>query len=53
MSLRETEAPKTLEASRYLAVDPQTLGRLRTLRIGDVELRLDGHQLMVRGTPVR
>ena len=26
--------------------------RLRILRIGDVELRLDGHQIVVRGTPV-
>lgn len=52
MSSRETQAPRAPEPSRYLAVDPQTLGRLRTLRIGDVELRLDGHQLVVRGTPV-
>lgn len=51
-SSKEAQAPTTLETSRYLAVDPQTLGRLRTLRIGDVELRLDGHQLIVRGTPV-
>jgi two-component system response regulator RegX3 len=42
----------TPEASRYLAVDPQTLGRLRILRIGDVELQLDGYRLLVRGTPV-
>jgi two-component system response regulator RegX3 len=49
----ESEAPtNTPEASRYLPVDPRTLGRLRTLRIGDVELHLDGHQLLVRGTPV-
>ncbi|MGH3779891.1 MAG: winged helix-turn-helix domain-containing protein [Pseudonocardiaceae bacterium] len=48
----ERRAPRTPEASSYLAVDPRTLGRLRTLRIGDVELRLDGHQLVVRGTPV-
>jgi two-component system response regulator RegX3 len=42
----------TPEASRYLPVDPQTLGRLRILRIGDVELQLDGYRLLVRGTPV-
>jgi hypothetical protein len=42
----------TPETSRYLSVDPQTLGRLRILRIGDVELHLDGHKLVVRGTPV-
>ncbi|MGA8516947.1 MAG: winged helix-turn-helix domain-containing protein [Pseudonocardiaceae bacterium] len=40
------------ERDRYLSVDPQTLGRLRILRIGDVELQLDGHRLVVRGTPV-
>jgi DNA-binding response OmpR family regulator len=44
-----TNAP---EANHYLSVDPQTLGRLRILRIGDVELQLDGHRLLVRGTPV-
>ena len=43
---------KMPEAGRYLSVDPQTLGRLRILRIGDVELQLDGHRLVVRGTPV-
>ena len=42
----------TSEPSRYLSVDPQTLGQLRILRIGDVELQLDGHRLLVRGTPV-
>jgi DNA-binding response OmpR family regulator len=40
------------EAGRYLSVDPQTLGRLRILRVGDVELQLDGHRLLVRGIPV-
>jgi DNA-binding winged helix-turn-helix (wHTH) protein len=44
--------PNTPEAGRYLSVDPQTLGRLRILRIGDVELQLDGHRLVVRGKPV-
>lgn len=42
----------TSEPRRYLSVDPQTLGRLRILIIGDVELQLDGHRLLVRGTPV-
>ncbi|MGH3780787.1 MAG: winged helix-turn-helix domain-containing protein [Pseudonocardiaceae bacterium] len=37
---------------RYLSVDPQTLGQLRILRIGEVELQLDGHRLVVRGAPV-
>jgi DNA-binding response OmpR family regulator len=53
MSSIESWGPtNTPEASRYLSVDPQTLGRLRILRIGDVELHLDGHRLLVRGTPV-
>jgi DNA-binding response OmpR family regulator len=52
MSSRDTDAPTTPKTSRYVAVDPQTLGRLRTLKIGDVELRVDGHQLIVRGTSV-
>lgn len=52
MSARDADTPRTPESSRYLTVDPQTLGRLRTLKIGDVELRLDGHQLVVRGTLV-
>jgi two-component system alkaline phosphatase synthesis response regulator PhoP len=42
----------TPQASRYLAVDPQTHGRLRTLKIGDVELDLDGYQVVARGTLV-
>ncbi len=40
------------ESGRYLSVDPRTLGRLRILRVGDVELQLDGHRLLVRGAPV-
>jgi hypothetical protein len=32
----------TPEAAGYLSVDPQTLGRLRILRIGDVELQSMG-----------
>jgi two-component system response regulator RegX3 len=44
--------PREEAAGDYLPIDPQTLGRLRTLRIGDVELQLDGHRLVVRGTPV-
>lgn len=42
----------TPQVSRYLPIDPQTLGRLRILRVGDVELQLDGHRLLVRGAPV-
>lgn len=37
---------------RYQPVDPQTRGRLRVLKIGDVELQIDGHRLIVRGQPV-
>jgi two-component system response regulator RegX3 len=46
---RPTNTP---EKNRYLSVDPQSLGHLRILRIGDVELQLDGYRLVVRGTPV-
>lgn len=46
---RPTDTP---QASRYLSVDPQSHGRLRILRIGDVELHLDGHRLLVRGKRV-
>ncbi|MGB8200825.1 MAG: response regulator transcription factor [Pseudonocardiaceae bacterium] len=35
-----------------MSVDPRTVGRLRVLKIGDVELQLDGYRLVVRGTPV-
>ncbi|MGH3549119.1 MAG: winged helix-turn-helix domain-containing protein [Pseudonocardiaceae bacterium] len=42
----------TQDGGRYLSVDPQTVGQLRVLRIGDVELQLDGHRLVVRGSPV-
>jgi two-component system response regulator RegX3 len=41
-----TSTPGT---DRYQPVDPQTLGRLGILRIGDIELQLDGHRLIVRG----
>lgn len=37
---------------RYLSIAPQSLRRLRILRIGDVELHLDGHRVVVRGKPV-
>jgi hypothetical protein len=42
----------TFAASRYLSVDPRTFGRLRILKVGDVELELDGHRVVVRGTYV-
>jgi DNA-binding response OmpR family regulator len=37
---------------RYQRVDPQTLAGLGVLRIGDIELHVDEHQLIVRGKPV-
>jgi two-component system, OmpR family, response regulator RegX3 len=42
----------TPETSHYLSVDPRTVGQLRVLKIGDVELQLDGYRLLVRGKPV-
>jgi DNA-binding response OmpR family regulator len=50
--ISERQPANTPWASRYLVVDPQTLGRLRTLKVGDVELDLDGYRVVVRGTPV-
>jgi two-component system response regulator RegX3 len=44
--------PRKEAPEGYLWVDPQTLGRLRILRVGDVTLHLDGHRLLVRGAPV-
>lgn len=53
MSSMERSTPtNTQKTGHYLSVDPQSLGRLRILRIGDVELHLDGHRLFVRGKPV-
>jgi two-component system, OmpR family, response regulator RegX3 len=49
MEPRPTDMPQTY---RYMSVNPQSLGRLRILGIGDVELHLDGHRLFVRGKPV-
>lgn len=51
-SIERWGADEHPNASHYLPVDPQTLGRLRILRVGDVELQLHGHRLLVRGTPV-
>ena len=51
-SVTSHEPTDTPQTHPYSLVDPHTLGRLRVLRIGDIELELDGHQLLVRGTPV-
>lgn len=48
----EGQPVNTSETSRYVAVDPQTRGRLRMLKVGDVELDLDGYRVVVRGTTV-
>jgi hypothetical protein len=52
----ETDADKHTAGKPLLVgrspESPQSLGRLRILRIGDVELQLDGHRLVVPGTPV-
>ena len=53
MSSMEPRPISMPQTCRYLSVNPQSLGRLRILRIGDVELHLDGHRLFVRGKPVR
>jgi two-component system, OmpR family, response regulator RegX3 len=53
MSLIEGSGPTNIPTTcRYLSVSPQSLGQLRILRIGDVELHLDGHRLFVLGKPV-
>jgi two-component system response regulator RegX3 len=53
MSLMEGSGPTDIPTTcRYLSVSPQSLGQLRILRIGDVELHLDGHRVFVRGKPV-
>jgi DNA-binding response OmpR family regulator len=51
-SIESWAQTNTPEPGRYLSVDPQTIGRLRILRVGDVELQLDGHRLLVRRKPV-
>jgi DNA-binding response OmpR family regulator len=50
--IRNGQLTSTHGGSCYLPVDPQTFGQLRILKIGDVELELDGHRVVVRGTPV-
>ncbi|MCA1694074.1 MAG: response regulator transcription factor [Actinobacteria bacterium] len=50
--MEKWEPTSTQQASRYMPIDPGTFGQLRILRIGDVELHLDGHRLVVRDTPV-
>ena len=50
--IEDREPANTQETRPHQFVDPQTLGQLRILRIAEVELHLDGHKLLVRGTPV-
>ena len=42
-----------IERSAYVSVAPQTLGRLRLLTVGPVELNLDGMAVRVAGNSVR
>jgi two-component system, OmpR family, response regulator RegX3 len=51
-SIENWGSSNTPEERCYRPVAPQTLGRLRVLKIGDIELQLDGYRLLVRGTPV-
>ncbi|PZS40281.1 MAG: hypothetical protein DLM62_03700 [Pseudonocardiales bacterium] len=51
-SVENRELMDTAQTSCYLPVDPRTLGLLRVLKVGDVELQLDGYRLLVRGTPI-
>lgn len=50
--LANREATNTPRTSLYPPVDPQILGRLRILRIGPVQLHLDGHTLVMGQTPI-
>lgn len=42
-----------IDRSAYVSVAPQTLGRLRLLTVGPVELNLDGMAVRVAGNSVR
>lgn len=42
----------TADVEAYEPVLPATLGHLRVLRLGGIELEIDGHQLRVDGRPV-
>lgn len=48
-----TNTPQPTDRSAYVAVAPQTLGRLRLLTVGPVELNLDGMAVRVAGHSVR
>jgi DNA-binding response OmpR family regulator len=52
MSSMEPQPRNIQEFCRYMSVNPQSLGRLRILRIGEVELHVDGRRLFVGGKPV-
>jgi|GraSoiStandDraft_5_1057265.scaffolds.fasta_scaffold572482_2 DNA-binding response OmpR family regulator len=42
-----------IDRSAYVSVAPQTLGRLRLLTVGPVELNLDGMAVRIAGNSVR
>lgn len=44
--------PRPLPADDYVPVTPQTLGHLRVLSIGSIELNLDAKAARIAGTPV-
>ncbi len=48
----EHAAGRAADHSAYVAVTPQTLGRLRLLTVGPVELNLDGMAVRVAGRSV-
>jgi DNA-binding response OmpR family regulator len=50
--ISDRQPANTPGTSHYVAVDPSTRGRLRRLKVGDVELNLDGYRVAVRGTTV-
>ena len=47
------EVDHPIDRSAYVSVTPQTLGRLRLLTVGPVELNLDGMAVRVAGRSVR
>lgn len=44
--------PNPPDPPPFQTVLPTSLGQLRVLRLGDVELRLDAHQALVAGAPI-
>lgn len=53
MSAPDSTPPDAGGRQEFRTVEPRTRGQLRILRVGDVELDIDGHQIRVRGALVR